>query len=109
LQSNIIGTLTYYAGGGGGGGGGAGGLGGGGAPGAGIGEIGRAGNVNTGGGAGGSGAYTSSGNAGGSGIVILSYPTELYANATSTTGNPNVILSGGNIIYRFWQSGSITF
>jgi hypothetical protein len=29
--------------------------------------------------------------------------------ASANTGSPNVIISGGNIIYRFWQSGSITF
>jgi hypothetical protein len=46
--------------------------------------------------------------AGGSGIVILRYPNT-YAYATNTVGSPNVIISGGNIIYRFWQSGSITF
>jgi hypothetical protein len=48
------------------------------------------------------------GGIGGSGIVVLSYPSA-YATASATTGNPNVIISGGNTIYRFWQSGSITF
>jgi hypothetical protein len=38
----------------------------------------------------------------------LKYPSA-FANASNTTGNPNVIVSGGNTIYRFWQSGSITF
>ena len=126
LQSNITGTLTYYAGGGGGGsdrgsgfygqnpgnaslgGGGRGGLyqsfydGAWVAP--------TAGNVNTGGGGGGSGPtvpmYPS--NSGGSGIVVLSHPAANYSQAT-TTGSPNIILSGGNVIYRFWQSGTISF
>ena len=67
---------------------------------------------NTGGGGGGAGysgseVSTLSGD-GGSGIVILRYPST-YAYATSTVGSPNVIILGGNIIYTFWQSGSITF
>jgi hypothetical protein len=75
---------------------------------------GNSGTVNTGGGGGsiaggtGGGSNQLTGGSGGSGVVIISYPIT-YATATATTGNPNVILSGGNIIYRFWQSGSITF
>lgn len=105
LAYNISGTYTAYAGGGGGGSisgqPGAGGVGGGGTndtPGA----------VNTGGG-GSSGAGGSSGFPGGSGVVILRYPAASYGNATSTTGNPNVTISGNFRTYRFWQSGTITF
>jgi hypothetical protein len=67
--------------------------------------TGTAGTPNTGGGGGGS-RETQSG-AGGSGVVIIRYP-DYFADAT-TTGNPNVITSGGYLIYRFWQSGSIIF
>ena len=45
--------------------------------------------------------------AGGSGIAVIRYP-DTYANAT-VTGSPNVIYANANIIYRFWQSGTITF
>jgi hypothetical protein len=62
---------------------------------------GTAGTTNTGGGGGG-GDY-----AGGSGIVIIRHSLD-YSTGT-TTGSPNVITTGGNTIYRFWQSGSITF
>ena len=68
------------------------------------------GGLNTGSGGGG-GAYSGgaySGGAGGSGVVIVRYPNT-YPLAWSTIGSPNVIISGGNIIYRFWQSGSIQF
>jgi hypothetical protein len=105
LAYNISGTYTAYAGGGGGGSisgqPGAGGVGGGGTdatPGA----------VNTGGG-GSSGSGGGSGFPGGSGVVILRYPAASYGNATSTTGNPNVTISGNFRTYRFWQSGTITF
>jgi hypothetical protein len=47
-------------------------------------------------------------NSGGSGIVVLSHPAANYLQAI-TTGSPNIILSGGNVIYRFWQSGTISF
>ena len=47
-------------------------------------------------------------NSGGSGVVIIRYP-DLYLEATSNTGSPNVTVTGGYRIYRFWQSGSITF
>jgi hypothetical protein len=38
----------------------------------------------------------------------LRYPTA-SANASSTTGNPNVIIDANYRAYRFWQSGTITF
>jgi hypothetical protein len=47
------------------------------------------------------------GAAGGSGIVIISYSTAV-ANASST-GSPTYSESGGNRIFRFTGSGSITF
>jgi hypothetical protein len=57
---------------------------------------------------GGGGAYsTPSGGAGGSGIVVVSHPVAFLE--VGTTGSPNVIYANANIIYRFWQSGTITF
>jgi len=112
VLSSITGTATYYAGGGGAGADanqGSGGLGGGGD---GVwynqGVPGFPGTVNTGGGGGGGASRpaTEPGGLGGSGIVILRYP-DTYANAT-VTGSPNVIYANANIIYRFWQSGTIT-
>ena len=113
LQTSISGSATYYGGGGGGagqgGGGGAGGLGGGGTSASGVTNPAINGGVNTGGGGSGmSGDYPSySSGSGGTGIVIIRYP-DTFATAT-TTGSPNVIYANANIIYRFWQSGSITF
>jgi hypothetical protein len=107
--SNISGTSTTYAGGGGGaadsGGAAAnGGVGGGGAGGASRGATGGSGSVsgangtaNTGGGGGGYGVGGAGGN-GGSGIVILSYPDN-YAAAASTTGSPTVGTSGSGSLY----------
>jgi hypothetical protein len=71
---------------------------------------GSAGNTNTGGGGGGGGFQDGSpktGGAGGSGIVIISYPNS-FANATSVTGG-TLTNVGGNKIYTFTSSGSITF
>jgi hypothetical protein len=106
LQTSISGSATYYAGGGGGSGQGpaaAGGTGGGAPGGSAI-----AGTNNTGGGGGGCNTTGSSGGNGGSGIVIVRYPDTIAA-AVATTGSPNVIYANANIIYRFWQSGTITF
>jgi hypothetical protein len=128
--SSLTGTSVTYAGGGGGGGGigggtgpnlgGAGGAGGGGAGGtartsaAGSGTNGTAGTVNTGGGGGGGGGSGSpgpyaptSGGIGGTGIVVISY-SNLYklATATGTYTQTNV---GGNYIFTFTASGTITF
>jgi hypothetical protein len=113
----VVGGSVYFAGGGSGIGASAPaapGYGGGGYGGAGlITSDGTPGTSSTGGGGGG-GNYGGSGQAlyypglGGSGVVILRYPNT-YPIAWKTTGNPNVITSGGNVIYRFWQSGSITF
>ena len=115
VQSSITGTATYYAGGGGGSSysttGGSGGLGGGGAGGTGNGStvtIGTAGTVNTGGGGGG-GGYAGSNQtnaAGGSGVVILSVPTDSYSG--TTTGSPTITTSGSNTIIKFTASGSYT-
>jgi hypothetical protein len=113
VLSSITGVGTYYAGGGGAGADanqGSGGLGGGGD---GVyydqGRPGFPGTVNTGGGGGGGASRpaTEPGGLGGSGIVIIGYPNT-YANAI-VTGSPNVIYANANIIYRFWQSGTIIF
>ena len=95
--SAILGTLTYYAGGGGGGQisnqPGAGGIGGGGLGGYSGGTVGTPGTANTGGGGGGGGNNNpvngSASGAGGSGIVILRYPST-YADPSATTGTPTV-------------------
>jgi hypothetical protein len=54
----------------------------------------------------GSGGVSTTGN-GGSGIVIISYAAT-YKDAT-VTGSGSVITSGGNQIYTFTGSGTITF
>ena len=112
ISSLISGSAVYYAGGGGGGSSGASGTGG-----TGGGGNGRndgasinatAGTVNTGGGGGGGWTYASGGGgAGGSGIVIISYPTG-YKLATAT-GTYTQTTSGGNYIFTFTGSGTITF
>jgi len=43
---------------------------------------------------------------GGSGTVVLRYPTAINV-VVETTGSPNVIYADSNVIYRFWQSGTI--
>jgi hypothetical protein len=48
------------------------------------------------------------GAAGGSGIVILRYPSGLAA-ATSTTGSPATVTSGGYRYYTWTSTGSITW
>jgi hypothetical protein len=45
---------------------------------------------------------------GGSGVVVISYPTS-NGLAVATTGSPTQTTSGGNYIYRWTGSGSITF
>jgi hypothetical protein len=45
---------------------------------------------------------------GGSGIVILRHPAYL-PQATSTTGSPEMYTTGGWRVYKFLQSGTITF
>jgi hypothetical protein len=119
LANSISGSSVYYAGGGGAGTGSGvpgeatqtpapGGNGGGGA-GANRPTGPTAGTTNTGGGGGG-GTYNGSngvGGAGGSGIIIISY-SNVYklATATGTYTQTNV---GGNYIYTFTGSGTITF
>ena len=113
LSSSISGSLVYYAGGGGGatyngGTTGVGGIGGGGTA-AGIGGgAGGSGIANTGGGGGGVCQYGNNSGAGGSGIVILRY-ADTFPPAASTTGSPTITVAGGYRVYKFTQSGSITF
>jgi len=114
ILSSISGANLYYAGGGGGGHystnpGGAGGAGGGGRGGPAPGGTGFDGTVNTGGGAGGgAGNPSAPGGTGGSGVAIISHPTAI-ARATTTGSNVLVTSTDGNIIYRFYSSGTITF
>jgi hypothetical protein len=63
-------------------------------------------NIGTSWGAGGPGASSST--AGTQGIVAIKYP-DTFALASSTTGSPTVVTTGGYRIYRFTSSGSITF
>lgn len=103
VVSSVSGSSVYYGGGGGGGlvGGfygtpGIGGLGGGG-NGASLGNTGWNGVANTGGGAGGNA------NTGGSGIVIVSYPTNFMIASGGT-----ITYSGGNTVHTFTSSGTFT-
>lgn len=116
LSSSITGTATFYAGGGGGstyqggivglggaGGGGRGGI-------SNTNTAGSPGGTNTGGG-GGAASFASSyaaGGTGGSGVVIIRY-SDIFTEATSTTGSPVYTVVDGFRIYRFTGSGSITF
>jgi len=113
INLDIEGSPKYYAGGGGGGshqtpGPGAGGLGGGGTGGRGPGGTSTDGFVNYGGGGGAGAGYGGSGRSGGSGIVIFAHPVA-FANATVTGSNTLVSSTLGNIIYRFYSPGTITF
>lgn len=110
-SSSISGSAVTYAGGGGGAGAlstGTGGTGGGG-----NGAVrnvsnGVSGTTNTGGGGGGcSDGTLTTGTTGGSGVVIVSYPTT-YRTAV-TSGTVTQTTSGGNYIYTFTGSGTITF
>ena len=107
-QSSISGSAVYYAGGGGGRGstGGSGGQGGGG-DGRNYNTGGSAGSANTGGGGGGGGSSANTGYAGGSGVVIISMPSEDIQ--PSTTGSPSVTTSGTNTIYTFTGSGTFSW
>jgi hypothetical protein len=49
-----------------------------------------------------------SGGAGGKGVVIIRYP-DTNSAATATTGSPTVTVTGGYRIYKFTDTGSITF
>jgi hypothetical protein len=64
--------------------------------------------ANTGGGGGGGGAVsTTNGGNGGSGIIIVSY-ANTYKPATAT-GTYTLNNTGGNYVYTFTGSGTITF
>jgi hypothetical protein len=115
LVSSISGSAIQYAGGGSGGSDGRGPVIGIGLPTAGGGTgsyiaSGVSASSNTGSGGGGGGYYSGAltGGAGGSGIVILRYPSYL-APATSTTGSPEMVVSGAWRVYTFVASGTITF
>jgi hypothetical protein len=117
LYNSITGSSVAYAGGGGAGGyydktSGPGGVGGGGAGYTGPSTPATAtGSTNTGGGGGSSGgtpANNEYGGAGGSGVVIIAHPTA-YATATTSGANVAVVTVSGNIIYKFFDSGTITF
>jgi len=102
-SATSTGSGGYYAGGGAAGGGGSdgtGGLGGGG-----NGGVNQHGATNTGSGGGGTGNGSEGGN-GGSGIVILR--KEGTFTASSTTGSPTRVVSGGYTYYTFLNNGSIT-
>jgi hypothetical protein len=68
----------------------------------------QTGAANTGGGGGGWNIVNTYGVAGGSGIVIIRYPSYL-AQATSTTGSPEMYIAGNWRVYKFVSSGTITF
>lgn len=109
--SSITGSSVTYAGGGGGSGTGLGGLGG--AGGGGGGAIYNSTNavsgaINTGGGGGGAtNAGSTVGTTGGSGIIVISYSTTKAL--ASATGSFTQTTSGGNYIFTFTGSGTITF
>jgi hypothetical protein len=65
------------------------------------------GSTNTGGGGGGGGDSNNTGGTGGSGVVVLRYPTA-YTLA-SGTGTYTYLEANGYHIYKFTQSGTITF
>ena len=111
LSSSLSGSAVTYAGGGGGSGSTVRGLGGAGGGGAGAlynSTNAVSGTINTGGGGGGASNLGSTvGTTGGSGIVVISYPT---TNAlASATGSFTQTTSGGNYIFTFTGSGTITF
>jgi len=108
--NDITGTSVAYAGGGGGGGavnGGAGGSGGGGTGGSGVDgeDNATAGRTGTGGGGGGTAPSGGAAKAGGAGVVII----RASQAAASTTGSPTITTVGGDTVYSFTGSGSITF
>jgi len=79
------------------------------------------GRMNTGSGGGGGGwtssTSTTKGGDGGPGIAIIRIPSSYISSATytsnglgiTTTGSPNIVYSGNNIIYSFVNSGTIGF
>jgi len=115
LQYSISGTAVYYGAGGGGGGRGAGGAGGTNTGGAGAADRSLPGANATpytgSGGGGGGGGYpgysAANGGNGANGLVIIRYSDTLPE--ANVTGSPNVTVSGGYRIYRFWQSGTFLY
>ena len=66
-----------------------------------------AGAVNTGSGGGANNRFGSSTGFGGSGVIILSHSNEYDRGVT--TGSPTITEVGGNVIYKFTGSGTITW
>jgi hypothetical protein len=90
---------------------GAGGTGGGGTGGSTPSRQGTSGTAYTGGGAGGPGSdgtTSVNGNNGGSGIVILKY-SDGFKAAVSTTGSPEIVVTGGYRYYTFKGNGTVVF
>jgi hypothetical protein len=48
------------------------------------------------------------GGAGGKGIVVIRY-SDSYDAAVATTGSPTITVAGGYRVYKFTDSGTITF
>lgn len=111
IANSISGASVTYAGGGGGGGDGAKGTGGtgGGGDGGTTSLNAVAGTANTGGGGGGGGdSATSNSAAGGSGIVIISFPTDGSTGVSTSSTGGTITTSGGNQIHTFTSSGTWT-
>ena len=107
VSSSITGTSVGRAGGGGGGiftSGSAGSATSGGGAGPQAGAAGS-GTVNTGGGGGGTGDGTKG--TGGSGVVIIRHASAF--DLATTTGSPTITIAGGNTIYTFTGSGTISW
>ena len=111
-NSSISGSLLSYGGGGGGGThagspGGYGGPGGGGRGGS-PNTSATEGQTNSGGGGGGGSGYGGGATNGGSGIVIITHPTD-FAQASTTGSNVTYSVVSTERVYTFYSSGAITF
>ena len=106
--AGYVGGAGAYSGGGGGGGGGTGWGINGGAGGAGGQRTWTSTSWNNIGTTWGNGAAMGTGNVGTQGIVAIQYP-DTYPAATSTTGSPSIVVTGGYRVYTWTSSGSVTF